>query len=182
MEKKHVLLLILAFVLLLIGGVRLYGELNAAPDLPQSDESEQSQSLPAPDFTVYDMEGNAKKLSELRGKPVVLNFWASSCHYCKKGMPAFAEAHAQLGDEVHFMMVNVTDGFWDTADTATAYISDAGHDLPYYLDTDLSASITYGARSLPVTYFLNADGALVANRSGMMSLDILLGGIDLINH
>lgn len=182
MEKKHVLLLILAFVLLLIGGVRLYGELNAAPDLPQSDESEQSQSLPAPDFTVYDMEGNAKKLSELRGKPVVLNFWASSCHYCSKGMPAFAEAHAQLGDEVHFMMVNVTDGYWDTAETAADYIDEVGYDLPYYLDTDLTASIAYGVRGLPVTFFLNADGVLVANRSGMMDLDTLLGGIDLINH
>ncbi|MBP3544577.1 MAG: TlpA family protein disulfide reductase, partial [Lachnospiraceae bacterium] len=78
------------------------------------EETTEPEKVPAPDFTVIDAEGNEVKLSDMRGKPVVVNFWASWCGPCKMEMPEFEEVYKELGDEVHFMMVNLTDGWQET--------------------------------------------------------------------
>mgnify|MGYP002512586036 CR=1 FL=1 len=59
----------------------------------------------AKDFTVYDIDGNPVKLSDFRGRPIVLNFWASDCYYCVQEMPDFQNAYEKYGDEVVFLMV-----------------------------------------------------------------------------
>ena len=77
-------------------------------DNNQNASNDQTTSL-APDFTVYDKDGKPVKLSDFRGKPVVLNFWASWCGPCQSEMPTFNEKYGELGDEIHFLMVNLTD-------------------------------------------------------------------------
>lgn len=57
----------------------------------------------APDFTVYDGEGNEVHLSDYAGKPVVLNFWSSRCGPCQTEMPDFHEAYLELGQDLHFL-------------------------------------------------------------------------------
>ena len=70
-------------------------------------ENEPAELTKAFDFTVYDEEGNAVKLSDFEGKPVVLNFWASWCGPCKSEMPDFEEAYGEYGEEIQFLMVNI---------------------------------------------------------------------------
>lgn len=78
----------------------------------------------APDFVVYDSEGNAVQLSDFSGKPVVINFWATWCGYCVKEMPSLQKAYEAYGDEVAFMIINVTDGHKETKEEAFAFVEE----------------------------------------------------------
>ena len=102
MEKTYKALktvfLILVFVALLLGAKRLYDTLGSRVQTDSlatqaTADSAESAKQAAPDFTVYDAEGNAYQLSDFRGKPVILNFWASWCGPCKMEMPDFDEAY-----------------------------------------------------------------------------------------
>ena len=134
----------------------------------------------APDFTVYDGEGNAVSLSSLRGKPVVVNFWASWCGPCKSEMPDFQKAWEEHSGEVHFMIVNMTDGMQETLEKAKAYVAKEGYTFPVFFDTDLDAAMTYGVNAIPATYFVAADGSLIARASGAISLSTLEKGLSMI--
>lgn len=133
---------------------------------------------PAPSFTVYDAEGNAVTLDSLKGKPIVLNFWASWCGPCKSEMPDFEKVYAEYGDRVTFAMVNMTDGQRETQEKAQAHIDKEGFTFPVYFDLDQDAANTYGVSAIPTTYVIDADGNLVAYASGAISGEALSGALD----
>ena len=160
----------------------------AAPDTPAASDTssagsntEEEIDYSAPDFTVVDADGKEVKLSDFFGKPIVLNFWASWCHYCKEEMPDFDAAY-KAHPEVTFLMVNVTDGRSETVESARAYVRDGGFSFPVYYDTALDAASTYGASGLPMTVFIGADGNLVTYATGMLSADNLALGISMITE
>lgn len=132
----------------------------------------------APDFTVYDAEGNAFSLSDFSGKPVVINFWATWCGYCVQEMPAFEKAATEYGDDVVFMMINVTDGQSETKESAMEFIAEKGYTFPVYYDTELSATYAYGAYSLPATCFITPSGVFAGGQMGAMSETALYSYID----
>ena len=140
----------------------------------------QEELYPAPDFTVYDRDGNRYKLSDFQGKPVLLNFWASWCGPCKSEMPDIEKAFSTYGDEIHFLIVNMTDGQQETVESAFSYISDNGYTFPVYFDTQQEAAYAYGVYSIPVTYLIDSDGNYQGYFRGAMSSDILQQGIDLL--
>ena len=198
-NNKTVWIMILVFVLLIGGAYVLYDKLGSQMDMPQlatqggqtqdetsdnqndtGDSEDEAQNALAPDFTVYDRDGNPVKLSDYRGKPVVLNFWSSRCGPCQMEMPDFQKAYEDLGEEIHFLMVNVTDGSWDTVDSASAFIAENNYTFPVFYDTDISAASAYGVSSLPTTYFIDAEGNGVAYGMGAMDLETLMSGIDMI--
>ena len=144
-------------------------------------ENEPAELTKAFDFTVYDEEGNAVKLSDFEGKPVVLNFWASWCGPCKSEMPDFEEAYGEYGEEIQFLMVNMTDGYQETIESAKKLITDSGYTFPVYYDTDLEAAKAYSVYSIPVTYFIDKDGYMTAYAQGALDKATLQKGIDLID-
>ena len=193
-QKKTLLILVLALVVLIAGAGALYNGLSGGVDTHQlatqgetvtvepgtvPDATEGTPEY-APDFTVYDIDGTAYRLSDFRGKPVVLNFWASWCGPCKMEMPDFDEKAAQLEGEVRFLMVNLTDGNQETVETASAFIASQGYTFPVYYDTDQSAAYAYGVYSIPTTYFIDARGCAVAYASGAIDAAVLQQGIDMI--
>ena len=184
-SKKNTIILIIIFVALMIGTSILYHSLseNYKPDTLSNNENANSEELElklAPDFTVYDLEGNEVHLSDYFGKPIIVNFWASWCGPCKMEMPDFDAAYATYKDDIIFLMVNMTDGSRETVEVASAFITDSGYSFPVYYDTDYSAAITYSVSSLPTSYFLNEKGELVAHAKGAIDADTLQRGIDMI--
>ena len=189
-QKKTVLVLLLAFVLLLGGAYLLYTRLEGSVNTYQlsaqetrapdgTAASETPGPVPAPDFTVYDEAGNEVHLSDYRGKPVVVNFWASWCGPCRMEMPEFQEKHLELGGEVRFLMLNMTGGR-ETVETARDFIAGQGYTFPVLYDTEGDAAVTYGAYALPTTYFIDSEGYAIAQARGAINSETLQAGIDMI--
>ena len=201
-DRKTLVLLVLAFVIVLAGAYLLYDRLGSqyAPDqlavestpvpadtaestadsgdTQQTAEDAEAQRTAAPDFTAYDADGNAVQLSDYFGKPLVLNFWASWCGPCKSEMPAFQQAYEQE-DGVQFLLVNMTGGRETQAD-AEALLEEEGYTFPVLFDLDLDAAMTYGVTALPTTYFLDAEGNLVAWAQGAINEQTLQQGLEMI--
>lgn len=154
-------------------------------DLEAETQEGQSQAQPAetvaaPDFAVYDAEGQEVLLSDYFGKPIVLNFWASWCGPCRSEMPDFDAVYQEKGDQVHFVMVNLTDGSRESKEGAQAFVEKEGFEFPILFDQDSSAAIAYEIYSIPTTYFINAEGRILAQAQGMINMEALQKGIDLI--
>ena len=188
-NKKGFFTLLLVFVVILAAAGLLYGKYGDMPmpdqlavqtTHPPAQENEETVLHAAPDFTVYDGDGNGVQLSDFKGKPVVLNFWASWCGPCKMEMPDFEAKCKELEGSVVFMMVNATDGGRETVETAKAFLAESGYTFPVYYDTEYSAIYAYGVNAFPTTFFIDAEGNLIAYGQGAMSGDTLQSGIDMI--
>ena len=144
-------------------------------------ENQTANNFYVPDFTVLDKDGNEVKLSDFKGKPIVLNFWATWCYYCKVEMPDFNEAY-QKYPEVQFVMVNATDGVHETLETAKSFVDKNGYDFDVFFDTKSDAVGAYNVTAFPMTYFIDANGKLAARRTGMLGLDDIEKGISMITE
>ena len=151
-------------------------EPETTPEPEETTEPGYSEYDPAPDFIVFDANGNPVRLSDMRGKPVVLNFWASWCPPCKAEMPDFDKVSRELDGEVVFMMVNI----WDTQAAAEAIIDSMGYTFPVYFDLLEDAVGKYGIESIPQTYFIDKWGGLAAYGVGALSEADLRYGISMI--
>ncbi|MFR6065454.1 MAG: TlpA family protein disulfide reductase [Eubacterium sp.] len=138
------------------------------------DDTTEAQTQTAPDFTVLNSELEEVSLSDYKGKPVVVNFWATWCGPCKSELGYFEEAYKQYGDEVEFLMVNLTDGQRETVESVTEFVEDNGYTFPVYYDTTYSAAVNYQVSSVPLTVFIDKDGSIANYRIGAMSNDELL--------
>ncbi len=134
----------------------------------------------APDFTVTDVNGNKVKLSDFKGKPVVLNFWTTWCYYCKLEMPDFNDASKEYPD-VQFIMINSMDG--DTVDVAMEFIEENGYEFDVFFDTENNeAMMSYSITSYPQTVFIDKDGNISSHMRGMLTKDVLQTEIDKITE
>lgn len=194
MENKKVFLaLVLALVLVLVGATVLYDQLSGMadpeqlmpqgtePTTPEGTEPTQVELPKAPDFTVYDADGKAVKLSDYFGKPIVLNFWASWCGPCQMEMPDFQEKYLELGDEIQFLMVNATGGR-ETVESAKSFLAGTEYTFPVLFDVDADASAAYSVYYLPTTYFIDAQGHLIARATSAIDAETLQRGIDMITQ
>lgn len=206
MKKNKTFILLAVLLVILIGGAGFfYNKLSsayktdtltetsqAAENETESEETEDSQTSSeetdsgenaaetAPDFTMTNASGEEVKLSDFFDKPVVLNFWASWCGPCKSEMPQFEDAYQKYGEDINFVIVNLTDGARETVENASDFIEEQGYTFPLYFDTNTEGAMTYGTYSIPVTYFIGADGVPVAQANGALDAATLQKGLDMI--
>lgn len=198
-NKKKTIILIVLFIVLMVSASVLYNNLSANYKMDSLDssntaannsqttestadesESNENELTQAPNFTVYDLDGNEVNLTDFFGKPIIVNFWASWCGPCKMEMPDFNEAYQTYKNDITFLMVNMTDGSRETVEKASTFIEESGYTFPVYYDTEYGAAITYSVSSLPTTYFIDADGYLIAHARGAIDSSTLQKGIDMI--
>ncbi len=121
------------------------------------------------------ISGGSVSLSEMRGKVVLVDFWASWCPPCRQEAAALEEVYREYaGPEVEFIGVNI----WDLEDNANTYVQDFGLTYPSGLDTDGVIAIDYGVRGIPEKFFIGRDGVIRQKFVGPMSADILRQTLD----
>jgi cytochrome c biogenesis protein CcmG, thiol:disulfide interchange protein DsbE len=132
---------------------------------------------PAPEFVLRDFAGAPIDLASLRGKPVVLNFWASWCQPCVAEHPLLVAAARRYGGEVAFVGVVPSE---DTAAAVERFTQRFGKWGPVYHDADGRVSIAYGVFKLPETYFVSSDGRIVSKVSGPLDERSLLTNLEAV--
>jgi len=129
----------------------------------------------APDFELPELDGKKLKLSDLRGKAVLLNFWATYCGPCKIEMPWFVELQKEYGPQ-GFEIVGVAMDDASTEDIAK-FAKEMGVNYPILLGQE-SVGESYGGVSvLPTTFFLDRDGKLIAREFGLQSRSVFVDHI-----
>jgi cytochrome c biogenesis protein CcmG/thiol:disulfide interchange protein DsbE len=150
---RRILLLVPAVAFFALLGVGLF---RARPD-PRL-------GAPVPAFSLPSLADPARRIEPagLRGRPAVVNFWASWCEPCREEAPAFAAAARRYGDRVAFLGINLLDG----RERALEYVEEYG--IPYPSGRDARATVAkrFGVTGVPETYFLDRRGRVVGRHVG----------------
>jgi cytochrome c biogenesis protein CcmG/thiol:disulfide interchange protein DsbE len=123
---------------------------------------------PAPDFALKAVgTGETIDLAQFRGKPVIVNFWATWCHPCWDEHPVLTQTSQVLGNQVQFLGVV----FQDDESRIKNFLQQRGWAYPTLVDQAGKTAIAYGVGGVPETYFLDKNGTIVAKFAGPMSAD-----------
>ncbi len=168
MNKKALLIgLLLTVPLLVLFGLGLGND----PDIMASP----LLGKPATTFILDDFDGNITALADLRGKPIVLNFWASWCQPCIYETPLLVAAAKRYGERVHFIGVVPPE---DSPEAVAAFQQRFGDWGPTLYDRDGKVGIAYGVFKLPETYLIDADGIVREKVAGALQPEPLLESIE----
>ncbi len=125
---------------------------------------------PAPEFTMTLLGGGEIESAELRGRVVMLDFWASWCPPCRDEAPVLAQVYDEYRDRgVEFVGFNL----WDNAGDARLFLQQQNHEYPNGIDEEGRIAISYGVRGIPEKFFLDREGRIVRKFSGPMRADLL---------
>ena len=130
---------------------------------------------PAPDFELQTLEGKNLKLSDLRGKAVLLNFWATYCGPCKIEMPWFVELQKEYGPQ-GFQIVGVAMDDAST-DEIAKFVKEMGVNYPILLGKESVGQSYGGVGVLPTTFFVDRNGKIIAREFGLQSRSVFVDHI-----
>jgi cytochrome c biogenesis protein CcmG/thiol:disulfide interchange protein DsbE len=126
-------------------------------------------------FTLELMDGEMLELSELRGKVVLVDFWASWCAPCRQEAPVLKQVYREYADRpVEFVGVNI----WDRREDADQYARDFAVPYPNGVDESGAIAIDYGVRGIPEKFFVGRDGLVRRKFVGPMQADTLRAVLD----
>ena len=176
-------IIFIALVVLVITGLLMVGKhmsrggsgsgtvaavFQAAPEGPKKGDA-------APDFTLKTLEGKPLQLSSLKGKAVMVNFWATWCDPCKVETPWLVELQKKYGDQ-GFQVLGVA-----VDDSGEKAIADFAHKMeinyPVLLGTEKVAESYGGVEGLPTNYFLDRSGKVIGVERGLVSESVLVDNI-----
>jgi cytochrome c biogenesis protein CcmG, thiol:disulfide interchange protein DsbE len=117
------------------------------------------QGFHAPDLTLTTLDGNTISLSDFRGQPVILNFWATWCPPCRAEMPVLQQVFQDY-KETGLMILTVNSTAHDSPSAVQNFVSEYNLAIPILLDDQGKATKNYQVSSLPTTYFIDRDGVI----------------------
>ncbi len=134
----------------------------------------------APDFTILDREGNEISLSNFKGKPIFLNFWASWCPPCVEEMPYIQNIYNTYKDkDVVVLAINVTAAEKNGEKDTNEFLEKNNYTFPVLLDIEGEAASTYGIRYFPTSYFIDENGIIVNTVVGGMTKEKITDNIEM---
>jgi peroxiredoxin len=149
-----ILVLILTSVLLIVG---------CSPPTPSPAPQ---AGKPAPDFQLPNLEGQAISLSDFRGKPVFLNFWATWCGPCRHEMPFIQEIFEEWSDQG---LVILAIDIGENPETVKDFMQSHNFSFPVLLDINKDVALEYNIRGIPTTFLIDKDGVIQAMKVGAFS-------------
>ncbi len=117
----------------------------------------------APDFQLPNLEGQSISLSDFRGNPVLINFWASWCYPCIYEMPFIQEVFEEWSGQ-GLVMLAINKG--ESLSTVNDFMQSGNFSFPVLLDINQYVALEYNARSIPTTFFIDKDGMIQAIKVG----------------
>ncbi|WP_042223673.1 TlpA family protein disulfide reductase [Oceanobacillus manasiensis] len=179
------------FVLLVLSGIVIFNFVEDQKEAETEDYSQKNTSSEggaiapvesaglepgemAPNFTLQTLNGEEIQLSELKGKKVLLNFWATWCPPCKEEMPEMQTFHETYGDEVEVLAVNMTKTETSGQNDVKKFNEKFAYSYPMPLDIEGEISAAYNVFTVPTTYFIGTDGRIAMPRkSGPMTYEFM---------
>lgn len=172
MNRNAFVLIVVMIVVfgMLVAARRMNREANAGPTL-----NGQVKGAPAPDFSLPTVDGKQVKLSDLRGKAVLLNFWATWCGPCRVEIPWFTELEKQYASQGLVVIgVSMDD---DPKKDVPKFAQEMKIDYPILVGNEKVADQYGGVEGLPVTFYIGRDGKIVKKVMGLTSHSDIEDGI-----
>jgi peroxiredoxin len=165
----------LVFILLFVGGGAWIWWTQPQPALGSTISAEPQPAVgrPAPDFTLTTLDGEEFRLSDQRGKPVVLNFWATWCGPCQRELPAIQRAAEHYAGLVTFAAIDQA----EPVDRVRSFVEEAGLSVVVPMDSEQEVGMRYDVRGLPTTFFIDETGVIRSIWMGEMNSVILAENI-----
>jgi len=157
---------IASVAVLLLGLVWIYASRTAPVDPAAQTLSQPRKGFYAPDFELTTLDGETIRLSSLRGKPVILNFWASWCVPCQAEMPALQKVYQEYRAQ-GLQVIAVNMAFQDNQNDALAFVAKHNLTFPVPLDVSGEAGRSYLIQALPSSFFIGSNGIII---------DVIIGG------
>lgn len=168
--------LVLCCCLALTGGLAWFAfQPDVSPDYTTSYDLPQV-GQEAPDFTLELLNGGQVSLSEYRGQPVFVNFWAIWCHYCIEEMPLIQDRYERYAGEMVFLVIDEGDFASDVED----FVQEQGYPFPVLLDPSYLAGDLYRIEGYPMSFFIDSDGVIRYVADGMMESADMDAGLQAI--
>lgn len=165
MRNRLVYAVSLMWAALLLGGAF---RPSVAPPGAGGIQPQPRSGYPAPSIALADLDGKPVRLSDLQGKAVFLNFWASWCGPCRLEMPEVERLSRALPTGTAILTVNMT-AQEQSEDTVRAFLAAQGYDFPVALDRQGTVGEAYQVLSLPTSLFISPAGVVTARVNGPLS-------------
>lgn len=136
-------------------------------EVQDNDTQETKEPVMAPDFELKSMDDSMIKLSEMRDKNVILNFWYTGCGFCVIEMPDLQKLQDTYADDLLILAINVG----EKKEKVQAFMDENNLSFTVLLDEDMDVADTYGIRSFPTTIAVNKKGEIIGGYIGMLTYE-----------
>ncbi|WP_245830918.1 redoxin domain-containing protein [Sediminibacillus massiliensis] len=154
-------------------GTEVQSEAESAYMVAPNAEEGLKAGQTAPDFKLEGLNGDSFHLSDLRGKKVIINFWATWCGPCEEEMPSIQKVEEKYKGEVEILAVNATNTELGGINKVKEFVNRGRFTFDVLLDNEAEVTESYRVLNIPTTYFIDRDGIISEVISGPMTLDYM---------